>query len=257
MIIIKKIKYLTIVFLYLGIFLYFSFIIPTNELYDEIRDESNMSENIQSKYNEVLKKVVPYIVMAKIDYNKHYYVGEVIEDKNNGDSYCIKLDDEYVWFDCMDVTILENKEEILTDLTDLEIEIFVNYSDFILESKYFIFVDIYRNQTYVLENKNDYYYLIKRLNCSTGKNITPTKRGLYKILSKGKSFLGRDKTYKCYYYLQYDGSYLLHSFPYSLDDKVLDDRINQRVSNGCVRYSYYDAKYIYDLIPLDTQIYLN
>ena len=62
---------------------------------------------------------------------------------------------------------------------------------------------------------------------------------------------------KCYYFMQYSGSYLLHSFPFDLENNVKDDRVEARVSNGCVRYSLSDSKYLYDLIPSGTSIWLN
>jgi hypothetical protein len=154
------------------------------------------------------------------------------------------------------VTILDIKEEKIDYLTDYEIELYINLSKFTSDTNYFIYVDIFRNQTYVLKKINNYFYLEKRLNCSTGELTTPTKRGTYKIVNKGKSFIGRSKDYICYNYLTYSGSYLLHSFPYSLDNKVLDDRVNDRVSNGCVRFSLLDSKYLYDVITIGTSICL-
>lgn len=256
---IKKIKYVTLFLLYLGVFLFVAFIIPIKRPYNDIKDSEsiiNEQDNILKEYESVCNKLIPFIVKAKVEVDGKVYQGEVIEDKGNGQRYCLKIDDGLYWYDSYYVTILDIKEEPIDYLTDYEIELYINLSKFTSDTNYFIYVDIFRNQTYVLKKINNYFYLEKRLNCSTGELTTPTKRGTYKIVNKGKSFIGRSKDYICYNYLTYSGSYLLHSFPYSLDNKVLDDRVNDRVSNGCVRFSLLDSKYLYDVITIGTTICL-
>lgn len=256
---IKKIKYVTLFLLYLGVFLFVAFIIPIKRPYNDIKDSEsiiNEQDNILKEYESVCNKLIPFIVKAKVEVDGKVYQGEVIEDKGNGQRYCLKIDDGLYWYDSYYVTILDIKEEKIDYLTDNEIELYINLSKFTSDTNYFIYVDIFRNQTYVLKKINNYFYLEKRLNCSTGELTTPTKRGTYKIVNKGKSFIGRSKDYICYNYLTYSGSYLLHSFPYSLDNKVLDDRVNDRVSNGCVRFSLLDSKYLYDVITIGTTICL-
>ena len=209
------------------------------------------------QYENIKEKMIPFIVNAKVEIDGKQFVGEVIEDTGNGERYCIKYEDSLYWYDSYYVTILDVSEIQYEPLLDHEIELYINLSSFTSKTDYFIYVDLLRNQTYLLKKDNDYFVLVKRLDCSSGDLSTPTKRGLYEIVSKGASFIGRSKDYICYNYLTYSGSYLLHSFPYSLDNKVLDDRINQRVSNGCVRFSLEDSKYLYDLIPIGTSIYIN
>lgn len=262
----KGLKYLTIIAMYLTIFLFIAFIIPLNIQYSNNEEsEERMSEiipdnseNVYEKQYEIIQeKVVPYIVNAEVTIDNKKVVGEIIEDKGNGNTYCIDIDNEQQWFSKYYVTILHDDELSLERLLDEEIEFYVNYNHFESPTDYFIWVDIYRNETYILKKSNEYFFVIKRLICSTGANVTPTKRGFYSILTKGTHFYSRDNTYICYNYLQYSGSYLLHSFPYSLKHEVLDDRLQNRVSNGCVRYSFEDSKYLYDDIPINTTIWLN
>lgn len=217
----------------------------------------NLEEIRLREYKLVEDKVKPYIVYANVMIDDTLYLAEVIEDKQNGTTYCVKVNDSIYWLDSKDVTILDNKQEEYEALNDNEIELYINFNKLDSITNYFIWVDIYRNETYVLEKINDEFKMIKRLSCSTGSIYTPTKRGMFEISYKGEEFIGRDKTYKCYYYMQYSGSYLLHSFPYLLNDEVKDDRLDARVSNGCVRYSLEDSKYLYDLIPIGTSIWLN
>ena len=257
---IKKIKYVTLFLLYLGVFLFVAFILPINKPYYDIKDSEsiiNEQERLLKEYENVCNKMVPFIVKANVEVDGKVYQGEVIEDKGNGQRYCLKINDGLYWYDAYYVTILDINEIEYEVLTDYEIELFVNLSSFSSDTDYLIYVDILRNQTYVLKKDNNYFKLEKRLDCSTGELTTPTKRGTFKIVNKGKSFIGRSKNYICYNYLTYSGSYLLHSFPYSLDNELLDDRINDRVSNGCVRFSLNDSKYLYDIIPCETTIILN
>ncbi|MCI5745555.1 MAG: L,D-transpeptidase [Erysipelotrichaceae bacterium] len=256
-------KYLTIITMITLSILMIFVIFPFQDQYklsdESISDEmTSISENnYEKKYEMVSKKVIPYIVYGMVEINGKTYIGEVKEDKQNGKDYCIYYDEKDHWYSNYYVTILENEEINVDKLSDEEIELYVNYNGFMSKSDYFIWVDIYRNETYILKKDNNYFKMYNRLLCSTGANITPTKRGLYEIESKDTHFYSRDNTYICYNYLQYSGSYLLHSFPYSLDKQVLDDRIKQRVSNGCVRYSFDDSKYLFDLIPISTSIWLN
>lgn len=217
------------------------------------------SENLdyQMIYADIEDKVIPYIVYANVIIEGKEYVGEILEDKQNGTTYCVKVEDNIFWLDNKKVSIIDPFIEEVVDLTNEEIEIYINYNKYDSLTDYFLWIDIYRNQTYVLKKENDEFKMINRLLCATGQNITPTKRGLYEITAKGEEFLGRDNSYKCYYFMQYSGSYLLHSFPFDLENNVKDDRVEARVSNGCVRYSLSDSKYLYDLIPSGTSIWLN
>lgn len=243
------------------LFLFVAFIIMPTDKYDDNGDNINMDDTINNeiidKYNTVCKKVVPYIVNAKVTVEDKQYIGQVLEDKQNGTTYHITINNESNWFDKYYVSIIDVKPFSYELLKDDEIELFVNFSSFNIESEYFIWVDLYRIQTYLLKKENNYFKLINRFNCATGANITPTKRGFYKITNKGTHFYSRDNTYICYNFLQYSGSYLLHSFPYSLDKKILDDRVNVRVSNGCIRFDFETSKYLYDVIPLGTNIWVN
>lgn len=247
------------------VFLIVAFIIPLNNQYSYNEGSDSMNSDINSsyenpieiKYEAISQKVIPYIVNARITIDDKTLVGEVIQDKGNGKEYCIEIDDEEKWYSKYYVTILDVNELTLDKLTDEEIEFYINYNDFDSETNYFIWVDIYRNETYVLKKENGFFFLERRLACSTGANVTPTKRGLYSIVAKGTHFYSRDNTYICYNYLKYSGSYLLHSFPYSFDKKVLDDRLYERVSNGCVRYTFEDSLYLYNAIPINSTIWLN
>lgn len=252
----KVLKQVTFSLLVTLLIVYITLLFSVDNQYAD-NEGSEHELNYQLLYEDIKDKVIPYIVYANVVIEGKEYIGEIIEDKQNGTKYCVKVEDNIFWLDNKKVSIIDPFIEEVVDLTNEEIEIYINYNKYDSLTDYFLWIDIYRNQTYVLKKENDEFKMINRLLCATGQNITPTKRGLYEITAKGKEFIGRDKSYKCYYFMQYSGSYLLHSFPFDLENNVKDDRVEARVSNGCVRYSLSDSKYLYDLIPSGTSIWLN
>lgn len=90
--------------------------------------------------------------------------------------------------------------------------------------------------------------------CSTGKPSTPTVVGEFTVTGKGYSF-GENHGYSCYYYTQFYGDYLIHSIQYYANSfRVMDGRLGVHASNGCVRMSIDQAKWIYDNIPYGTKV---
>lgn len=88
--------------------------------------------------------------------------------------------------------------------------------------------------------------------CSTGQPWTPTVIGKFTVTGKGYSF---GHGYTCYYYTQFYGDYLIHSIKYYQGTfTVMDGRLGQHVSQGCVRLPIDQAKWIYDNIPYGTTV---
>lgn len=88
--------------------------------------------------------------------------------------------------------------------------------------------------------------------CSVGAPLTPTVLGEYTVGIKGYVF-GRG--YSCYYYTQFYGDYLFHTIKYDQGTfNVQDGRLGEHVSEGCVRLSFENAKWIWDNIPTGTKV---
>ena len=88
--------------------------------------------------------------------------------------------------------------------------------------------------------------------CSVGAPLTPTVLGEYTVGIKGYVF-GRG--YSCYYYTQFYGDYLFHTIKYDQGTfNVQDGRLGEHVSEGCVRLSLENAKWIWDNIPTGTKV---
>ncbi len=88
--------------------------------------------------------------------------------------------------------------------------------------------------------------------CSTGKPLTPTVLGEYKVYGKGYSF---GSGFTCYYYTQFYGDYLIHSVTYYQNTfNVMDGRLGMNLSHGCVRLDINNAKWVYDNVPYNTKV---
>lgn len=94
--------------------------------------------------------------------------------------------------------------------------------------------------------------LKKYYTVSPGAASTPTVKGVYSIGSRGYSF---GSGFTCYYWTQFYGDYLFHSVLYYQDTfNIMDGRLGQNLSHGCVRMNISEAKWVYDNIPSGTTV---
>ncbi|WP_300381709.1 L,D-transpeptidase [Clostridium sp.] len=134
--------------------------------------------------------------------------------------------------------------------------IFVNSGNFSSKTNYFIWVDLKNFKTNIFKGSSNKWILTKSYICTIGKPSTPTPKGTYTIGIKGLYF-GVEKGYKCWYYTQFRGNYLFHSIIYNLNGSVRDGRLGKALSDGCVRLSKENAKWIYDNIPEETKVHIS
>lgn len=216
----------------------------------------NSMETVKNKALEIEEKLIPYITKASALIDNELVSGQIIEDKGNGTLYHFKNDKIDEWIESQYVHILDFPIIDIYQISDEEMEFYVNYKELTSKTKYLLYADLYRMKLFVFKKEKSYFFIEKVFPCAIGKITTPTKRGTYTILAKGTHFYGRSKEYICYNYLQYSGNYLLHSFPYSLDNMVINNKID-KVSDGCLRFSKEDSLYLYNKIPIDTTIIIN
>ncbi len=90
--------------------------------------------------------------------------------------------------------------------------------------------------------------------CTTGAPGMWTPHGQFSAGMKGLYF---GSGYRCWYYTQISGDYLIHSILYNSDGyTVRDGRLGYHGSHGCVRLATENAKWIYNNIPYGTKIYI-
>ncbi len=124
-----------------------------------------------------------------------------------------------------------------------------NYSS---QTDWLIMVDTSLNRIGVFRGSKGNWTWDKFWMCSTGKPLTPTVLGEYRVYGKGYSF---GSGFTCYYYTQFYGDYLIHSVLYYQDTfNEMDGRLGENLSHGCVRLSLENAKWIYDNVPYNTKV---
>lgn len=123
-----------------------------------------------------------------------------------------------------------------------------------------MWVDIARQRTYVFsKDKNGRLNLTKEITVATGKDVTPTVRGLFELNGQRGTYM---------YFPQYKssvknwvritGGYLFHSIIYSKDGKrVLEPTLGKKRSHGCVRMSEQDSYWMYQNNPNKTAVWIN
>ena len=91
--------------------------------------------------------------------------------------------------------------------------------------------------------------------CSIGKKGSSTPRGTYKVRGKKLKF---GKGHTCWYATRWHPYYnaYFHSVLYKTGSKtkIKDGRLGKNISNGCVRVSLKNAKWIYDNVKVGTKV---
>lgn len=129
----------------------------------------------------------------------------------------------------------------------------VNTKKYSSPTKFLIYVDLNNFRVNILKGSSKKWTLDKSYLCTIGKNSTPTPKGVFSVGVKGLYF-GVNKGYKCWYYTSFKGNYLFHSILYNLDGSVKDGRLGMRLSDGCIRLTKENAKYLWDNVPAKTKV---
>lgn len=224
--------------------------------------------------DSIKEKIIPSPVIATINKDTKIYLDkdltkiikpvtkdtkvEILQDKSEK-IYYVKNDELKVkgWVKREDLDIPETPKASTDYLSDIELETYVNNLGLDSETNYLVFTDIYRQLTYIFKGKVENWKLIKTIPCSTGKNTSPTTRGIFKIKDKGEWFYSERLGSGAKYWIRFNGSYLYHSVAMDKDKNIIDNTIGERCSNGCVRMSVEDIKWLYDNLESGTTVFIN
>ena len=135
-------------------------------------------------------------------------------------------------------------------------ESFINSKNINSSSIYLIWVDTDHFKTNIFKKSKNSWTLYKSFLCTIGKPWEPTIKGTFFVGVKGYSF-GENRGFRCLYYTQIKGNYLFHYIVYYIDCTIKDDRLGMQLTDGCIRLSTENAKWIYDNIPEGTTIFIN
>ncbi len=121
-------------------------------------------------------------------------------------------------------------------------------------NNYLIVIDhIYCGLGIYKRDSNGDWYTYKYMSCAPGKASTPTYTGTYKITSS-RGYYFDSGSVRCFWYSTFNGNQAIHSVLYYPEGGLADGRVGMRLSHGCVRIPYSEAKWIYDYIPTGTTV---
>ncbi|MEG0904600.1 MAG: L,D-transpeptidase [Cellulosilyticaceae bacterium] len=162
---------------------------------------------------------------------------------------------------------VETKQATIKELED-----YINGTDMTSATNFLVWTDLYRQRTYIF-NKQDGQWKIFRdkitkndqverpaiLTCSTGYNVTPTPKGIFKLKAYVPYF-GVNKGYRCKNAVQIFDDYLYHSLIFDKTGSYLLEKkgaLGQRASQGCIRFSPEESEWFYNTMPLQTTVWIN
>jgi lipoprotein-anchoring transpeptidase ErfK/SrfK len=125
-------------------------------------------------------------------------------------------------------------------------------------TKHFVYLNLAEQKTYVYEGSSNNWNLIKTFESSTGLEGKETPKGIFDVTDRGEWFYAEEFEQGAKYWVQFMGDYLFHSVPYDKTQSViLDEKLGEPASHGCVRLRVEDAKWLYDNIEDNTKIIIN
>lgn len=132
-----------------------------------------------------------------------------------------------------------------TDMTK-----FVNENNVKSTNNNLITTDLLNKYTYIFKRDNGKWVQLYKWQCTVGKPETPTITGTFYIKGRKPSF-GTDE-YMVKYATRIKDGYYYHSILYDATGTyIIDPRLGEAISHGCVRLDTANAKWIYENI-LDT-----
>ncbi len=216
--------------------------VVASPVYGEIKKGVSLFENPDENSGSCLSEKRESVLILR-DFSLKWYL-----IKHNGDE---------VWVKAEDISIPKDEPSAKDSLSDREIECFVNTRGFESPTDKFIWVDIHRQQVYILKGRKGSYRLDMRISCATGRNQSPTTRGLFYVSDKGEWFYSSRLKSGAKFWVRFNGSYLFHSVAMDKEGNVTDPILGEKRSSGCVRMSISDAEYVYRNVREKTAVWVN
>lgn len=124
-----------------------------------------------------------------------------------------------------------------------------------VDGEYGILVKLSEQKVFVYKNGVP----VKTFVCSTGidEGGRNTPEGIYRIGSRGKSFFSPKYGQGAYDWVRFNKGYLFHSVPFDKNEKIIADeadKLGEKASHGCIRFSLNDARWFYKNIPQGTVV---
>ncbi|HEY5562394.1 MAG TPA: L,D-transpeptidase family protein [Clostridiaceae bacterium] len=146
-------------------------------------------------------------------------------------------------------------DETISKDYEASIESFINSGNITSKTPYYIYVDTLSTKVNILCSYDGAWHLIKSMSCSVGATSTPTVKGHFEIQGRGPMFRVSSNMI-CEYFTQFYGGYLFHTVLLDNNGNIIDGRLGEHISHGCIRLSIADAKFINYNIPSGTSVWV-
>lgn len=133
---------------------------------------------------------------------------------------------------------------------------YVNDNDIQSPTDYLLTTDLKHRETYVFKKENDIWTKLYKWKSTIGAIKTPTITGTFSIMGRKSSF--GTNLYAVKDATRFFEGYYYHSILYDpTGSYIIDGRLGQALSHGCIRLSPSNAKWIYDNIPDGTTVVIH
>lgn len=160
------------------------------------------------------------------------------------------------WVSADALTIPEDPPTNLHRMTTEEIEEYVNLLGLSSDTGFLLWVDIDRQLLHVMRLIDGRWRLDRTMLCSTGRNVSPTIRGTFRIEGRGEWFFSEIYKSGARNWVRFSGPYMIHSVTMDRYERIKDPTLGERKTAGCIRVSVDDSRWIYESIPDGTLIYI-
>jgi hypothetical protein len=233
--------------------------------------DGQASEGAAFDFTELIKDTIIYGNITKDtpaynDYSNsrrqtgEFKSGEVVEVLRDRAYawYLVKAEDgREGWIAADSISIPGDPETNLEQLPQAVLEAYVTTRGLSSKTDHLVWVDLDRQLTHVFTGKQGAWSLVRTMPSSTGKNVSPTLRGLHEIAERGtwfySPFLGRGGEY----WVQFSGPYMFHSLPMDQERNIVDYTLLERRSAGCIRLSMQDSEWFYSFIKRGSTVFVN
>lgn len=262
----RKIKYITALICIVSILfgnITTSFAQPKNKTFNQYTTEEK---------KEIINMIKPSSIKAYINKNTTLYstdsetsenlgqiekgsTVEIIQDRS-WKWYNIKYRNSYYWIKSETLNIPLDYESDKSTMSERQLEAYAYFMNFKSNTNFYVLVDIGRQLTHVFEKNDENWKLAKTFICSSGRNISPTIRGKFKLQEKGEWFYSERLGSGGKYWYRFNGPYLFHSVAMDKNGNIQDNVLGEKRSMGCVRMSVEDIKWFYDNVTEGTTVFI-
>lgn len=172
--------------------------------------------------------------------------------------YYVRADDgREGWISVHSILIPSDPQTNEEWLPNFALEAYVNSKGLTSKTDQLVWVDLDRQLTHVFMGKQGNWKLLHTMPCSTGKNVSPTLRGIHEIAERGEWFFTERLARGGQNWVQFAGPYMFHSLPMDEQRNIMDYTLLERRSSGCIRLSMEDSAWFYSFIKRRSTVFVN